>query len=306
MIRALTLHATFAAAMLLTPMLVPVAMAEEVTVMTALGETSVPLNPERIAVFDIAAIDTLDALGVAIAAVPAPLYLERLAHVAEQALEAGGLFEPDYEVLANLDPGLIIAGGRSATVVPDLGRIAPTIDMTVGGDGFVDQVRARTLAYGTIFARETQAEALVAALDARITEVAAAAEGRGTALIVLTNGGQVSAYGIGSRFGWVHEALALPEAVPGVDTQTHGEAISFEFIAEANPDWLIVVDRGAAIGQEGESARATLDNALVTGTTAWSADQVIYVDPGEIYLSGGGYGAMMRVLEQIGDAFAER
>ncbi|MBW7921451.1 MAG: siderophore ABC transporter substrate-binding protein [Rubellimicrobium sp.] len=288
------------AAALLMPL---AAAADEVTINTALGEATVESSPATIAVFDIAAIDTLDALGVQIDGVPGPIYLERLTPVAEAAVQVGSLFEPDYEALANLTPDLIIAGGRSAAVVPDLGRIAPVIDMTIGGD-LVADARARTLAYGAIFGLEDRAEALVADLDARIAEVAATVEGRGNALIVLTNGGQVSAYGVGSRFGWIHEALGLPEAVPGVETRTHGEAISFEFIAEANPDWLIVVDRGAAVGQEGESARATLDNPLVTGTTAWSAGQVIQVDPAEIYISGGGYGAIMRVADQIGAAFA--
>lgn len=279
------------------------AAADEVTINTALGEATVETGPATIAVFDIAAVDTLDALGVQIDGVPGPIFLERLAPVVDAAVQAGSLFEPDYEVLANLAPDLIIAGGRSAAVVPDLARIAPVIDMTIGGE-LVADARDRTLAYGAIFGLEDQAEALVAELDARIAEVAATVEGRGNALIVLTNGGQVSAYGVGSRFGWIHDALGLPEAVPGVETQTHGEAISFEFIAEANPDWLIVVDRGAAVGQEGESARATLDNPLVTGTTAWSTGQVIYVDPAEIYISGGGYGAIMRVAGQIGAAFA--
>lgn len=278
--------------------------AQEVTVTTALGEVAVPANPETIAVLDIGAIDTLTALGVSIEGVPAPIYLSRLQPVADAATPVGDLFEPDYEALANLAPGLIIAGGRSAEAVPTLAEVAPTIDMTIWGDGHIDQVKARTAAYGAIFGLEAEAEALNAALDAAVAETAAAVAGQGDALIVLTSGGAVSAYGAGSRFGWIHQALALPEAVAGVDEQTHGEAISFEFIAEANPDWLIVIDRGAAIGEEGEAAAATLDNPLVAGTTAWTAGHVIYVDAADIYISGGGHGAMMNVLDQIATGFA--
>lgn len=273
--------------------------AQDVTVATALGDAAVPANPETIAVLDIAAVDTLTALGVSIEGVPTPIYLPRLQPVADAATVVGTLFEPDYEALANLAPDLIIAGGRSSEVVPALAEVAPTIDMTIWGDGHIDQVKARTAAYGAIFGLESEAEALNAALDAKVAEAAAAVSGQGEALIVLTNGGAVSAYGAGSRFGWIHQALALPEAVAGVDEQTHGEAISFEFIAEANPDWLIVVDRGAAIGEEGEAAAVTLDNPLVAGTTAWTEGQVIYVDAADIYISGGGHGAMMNVLDQI-------
>ena len=46
-------------------------------------------------------------------------------------------------------------------------------------------------------------------------------------------------------------ALGLTEAAPGLKVDTHGAAISHEFIAEANPDWLFVVDRGVAVGEAG-------------------------------------------------------
>ena len=39
----------------------------------------------------------------------------------------------------------------------------------------------------------------------------------------------------------------------------HGDAISHEFIAEVNPDWLFILDRGAAIGADQPSAAATLE-----------------------------------------------
>ena len=70
--------------------------------------------------------------------------------------------------------------------------------------------------------------------------------------MVLTNGPKISAYGPGSRFGWFHSELDLPEAKEGIAPSNHGEAISFEFINEAQPDWLLVIDRVAATGANGE------------------------------------------------------
>ena len=85
---------------------------------------------------------------------------------------------------------------------------------------------------------------------------------------------------------------------------SHGDAISFEFIAQTNPDWLFVIDRGAAIGAEGQSAKETLDNPLVAETTAAQKDQIVYLNAGDAYIAGGGYQALMEMLDQVDTAFA--
>src|SRR5690606_41003609 len=70
----------------------------------------------------------------------------------------------------------------------------------------------------------------------------------------------ISAYGPGSRFGILHDTLGVAPAVEDVEAATHGEAISFEFILETNPDWLFVVDRDAATGEGGEAAAQVLED----------------------------------------------
>jgi iron complex transport system substrate-binding protein len=275
------------------------AQAQDVSISSYGGDVSVPANPQIIAVLDIATIDTLNALGVPIAGIPAPQYVDYLDDVAANATVVGSLFEPDFEGLAILNPDLIIAGGRSSAQVEPLSEIAPTIDMTIWGDNHIEQILSRLDSFGVLTGKETEAATLAQAFNVRLTEAQAAVAGKGNALIILTNGGKVSAYGAGSRFGWLHNALNLPEAVAGVDSETHGEAVSFEFIAAANPDWLIVIDRGAAIGQEGEAAGTTLDNPLVAGTTAWTNDQVIYLNSANVYIAGGGYQAMMDTFNTL-------
>lgn len=279
------------------------ALADSVTIPTYTGDATVESNPESIAVLDIAAIDTLDALGVNIDGVPAPIYVDYLDEVDMGAKKVGSLFEPDFEGLANLNPDLIVAGGRSSTQVEPLSKIAPTIDMTIWGDNHIEQVLSNLAAFGKLTGNEEKAAELEAAFNAKLEVMKQAVEGKGNALVLLTNGPKVSAYGAGSRFSWLHHATGIPEAVEGVDSQTHGEAISFEFIAEANPDWLIVIDRAAAIGQEAEAANATLDNALVNGTTAWKNGQVIYLNAANVYIAGGGYQSMMKAMDTLTSGF---
>ncbi|AUH66298.1 siderophore ABC transporter substrate-binding protein [Paracoccus zhejiangensis] len=277
--------------------------AETVPVATAAGEVQAPLTPAKTVALDMAAIDTLDALDVAIIGRPdiaPPAYLsETLASVPT----VGTLFEPDFEALAALAPDLIVAGGRSQAQVQPLSQIAPTLDMTIGGADLLNETTARIDAYAAIYDRTDAGTALKAELDADLAAARDAITGKGKAMIILTNGGKISAYGANSRFGWLHSALDLPEAYPGLVVENHGEAVSFEFVAEANPDWLLVIDRGAAVGQGGEAAAATLDNPLIAGTTAGKTGQIVYLDGSAMYLAGGGFHSVTGTLEQLTAAF---
>jgi iron complex transport system substrate-binding protein len=279
------------------------ALAEVVQVQTARGDASVTAAPETVVALDLAAVATLEALGVPVSGVPTPIYLDYLEDTAEKAQPVGSLFEPDFEALAVMAPDLIVAGGRSSKQFEPLTKIAPTIDMTIWGNDLVDQAKARTMAYGKVFALEEAASALNAELDSKLAALNAAVQGKGDALIVMTNGGKVSAYGKDSRFGWLHIATGLPEAHDKITAETHGEAVSFEFIAETDPDWLLVVDRGAAIGKAGQAASATLDNPLVAGTKAAKAGQVIYLNSGPLYIAGGGMQSMMGTVDELLAAF---
>lgn len=277
------------------------ALAADVTIATARGDVTLAAKPATLAVFDIAALDTIAALGVMPAGVPDKLYVDYLAEVGASAAPVGTIFEPNLEALAALGPDLIVIGSRSSTQGEALAPLAPTIDMTIGAD-LVADARARVLAYGSLFGREDKAAELVAALDAKLAAVQAAAAGKGRALILMTNGPKVAAYGKGSRFGWLHSTLNLPEAHENLNPETHGDAVSFEFIAETNPEWLIVVDRAAAIG-EASSAQATLDNPLVKGTIAGTKGQIIYLNPTPLYVAGGGYTSVMGTLDELLVAF---
>lgn len=277
-------------------------IAGTLTVETARGPAGVPIAPNTVAVLDVAAVDTLAALGVPVAGTLNTLYVDYLEQTASGAASLGTFFEPDLEALHALAPELIVVGSRSADQVTPLSRIAPVIDMTISSD-VVSEGLARLEAYGEIFNREERAAHLKTGFETRMAQAQRAAAGKGTALIVMTNGPKISAYGKGGRFGWLHRTVGLPEAAPEIGSSTHGESISFEFIQEKDPDWLIVVDRLAAIGRPGEAAATTLDNVLVRGTRAWQAGRVIYVNSADIYIAGGGIQSMTRTLDQLITAF---
>ncbi|MCL8027464.1 siderophore ABC transporter substrate-binding protein [Nocardioides bruguierae] len=273
--------------------------ASTVTVTTAQGEVEVPAQPQTIVSYDLGTIDIIDALGGDVAGVPDATFPDYLTSVQDDAEVVGSFFEPDFEAVAELDPDLIIVSGRSLDSMDDLAEIATTIDLSVDETDYWASVQSNVEALGTILGADDEATAVVADVQTQIDEATEVTADAGTGLIVLTTGGEVSAYGAGSRFGIVHDLLGVEPAVD-IDAETHGEPVSFEYVAEANPDWLFVIDRDAAIGETGgESAEAILDNAVVDSTTAWSEGQVVYLDGVVWYLAGGGITAMSEMVSNV-------
>ncbi|MBA2692258.1 MAG: iron-siderophore ABC transporter substrate-binding protein [Rubrobacter sp.] len=95
----------------------------------ALGETEVPVGPERIIDLDGLATDTLLALGIQPAGVPSPESLPPyVRNRLEETRSIGSTEEPDLESLAALEPDLILARQSDAEPVYDeLSQIAPTV-----------------------------------------------------------------------------------------------------------------------------------------------------------------------------------
>lgn len=279
------------------------AFAEDVSITTARGDVTLPANPETVAVYDMAALDSLTALGVVPAATIDQILVPELRDGVADAARVGTLFEPDLEALAGVGPDLTIVGGRSSTQLDAVSQVGTAIDMTFGDD-LLASAEERIAAYGTLFERQDRAAEMIAQIDAGIEAAKSASAGKGDLLVVMTNGPKMAAYGADSRFGWIHEATGLPEAVEGVDRADHGQGISHEFIAEADPDWLVVIDRSAAIGEESQGAEQTLSSDLVAGTKAWSKGQVIYLDPAAAYISAGGFRALTGTLDRLTEAFA--
>jgi iron complex transport system substrate-binding protein len=277
--------------------------ATEVTVTHAQGETTVPVDPETVVVFDVGVISTLDSLDVDIAGVPDAVFPESLEQYGgEEYIKVGSLFEPDYEAVNALEPDLIIVAGRSAAVYPQLAEIAPTVDLTVDNSDFFASFEERATSLAEIFGEEDAVADRIEALEARIAEVKEAAQDAGEALFIKTSASELSAYGPGTRFGFVYNELGLTPADADLTAADHGDAISFEYLAETDPDILFVLDRDAAIGESGTAAEQVLDNELVRGTKAWSDDDVHYVDSAVWYIAPNGLPSVESMVEEIAAA----
>lgn len=86
-----------------------------------------------------------------------------------------------------------------------------------------------------------------------------------------------------------------------IDTSTHGNEASFEFIVEKAPDYIFVMDRDAAIGTEGaQLAQEIIENELVMDTEAYKNGNIVYLaHPTVWYTAEGGITALDLMLQDL-------
>ncbi|WP_455482661.1 siderophore ABC transporter substrate-binding protein [Bartonella sp. B35(2025)] len=276
-----------------------------VTIDHASGTTSVSNSPQKVIVFDLASLDNMNRLGIkTIVGVPEgkkPIYLQQFNDVKYEKI--GTVFEPDYEKIATLQPDLIVISARTQSKYKDLSKIAPTIDLTVGNQDPLKDIERNVTIIGKIFGKEKEAQQEITKLNANLAEARNNTQGKGTGLILMTSGGKINAFGPQSRFDILHSKFGITPATNKLTVERHGQLISPEFILETNPDWLLVIDRDAAIEREGQSAAQILDNELVKRTIAGKQNQIIYLDSWSWYRAGGGLTGLNEAAQQINEAF---
>lgn len=274
-----------------------------VSITHAQGTTEVPVNPETVYTFDLGVLDSMTALGLEADGVPETKYPESLAKYNDAAVtKIGSMKEPDFEAISNGNPDLIIITGRTAASYEELSKIAPTVDLTVDATKPLDSFKEQAGKIGTIFDVGTKVDEKLAALDTKIADTKAKSANAGKGLIIMTSGGELTAYGAGSRFGLIHDVLGVSTVADIKSEGSHGESISFEFLKTNNPDTLYVIDRDSAMGTSGEAAKAVLDNELVASTNAAKNDKIVGLDSNAWYMIGYGLDNTATMIDEIASA----
>lgn len=269
-----------------------------VTIEHAYGTATVDVNPQKVVVFTYDVLETLDALGIPVTAVAKSNLPPGLSkYSADQYVNAGTLFEPLYEDIYALSPQVIFISDRQAAVYDQLAEIAPVVYVTIDPEDYLGSIRTNWQIIGQIFGVEAEIASRLQAVDAKVTELSARASGT-RALYIMVNDTALSAYGPGSRFGFLYDSFGFTPADADIAVSTHGASVTFEYLAQQNPDVLFVLDRSAAIGGEG-TARAVLDNQIVESMKAFQEGRVVYVDPQAWYLSVGGIDSNEAIFQDV-------
>ena len=282
---------------------------EKLTIKTATGDQSIVANPNPIAVYDMTALQNLKVLGVAVQGMPSgEMTAERIAMLNLKAdgtpdgTAVGTQFEPNLEALHALKPQAVFVGSRMAEKIDELAKVAPTYNLTIDTKDVYASSKQQLADFGRIFGKEAEAQKAQAEIDSAIEEVKKAVAGKGNGLAILINGNKMSAYGKNSRYGYLHTTFGIPMADENIQEARHGQPISFEYLQKVDPDWLFVLDRTSAVGEEGVSAQEVLNNPLMHNTKAYKNKQIVYVSP-DSYLAFGGYYQWLKDTKIVADAF---
>ena len=274
-----------------------------------LVDVEVPFDPQRIAILELASLDILDELGVGDRVVgTASTSLDYLqSYVTNDSIaNLGNIKEADMEAVMACEPDIIFIGGRLSKSYDALCEIAPVVFLATDAEkGVVESTRENAMTIASIFGLEDQVESLMADFDSRIDALKAFAEGK-TAIVGMTTSGSFNVLGNDGRCSIIGKEIGFENigVDANIDTSTHGNEASFEFIVDKNPDYIFAMDRDAAIGTDGaQMAQEILENELVKSTDAYKNGHVVYLaHPNVWYTAEGGIQALSEMLGDLENA----
>lgn len=269
-------------------------------------DLEVPYDPERIAILDMVCLDILDSLGVGDRVVgSASTSLDYLQdYVTDENIEnLGTIKETDMEAVMACEPDVIFIGGHLSSSYDALSEIAPVVYLSTDTEiGVVESVRKNASTIAAMFGLEDQVDELMVDFDERIETLAAFAEGK-TAIVGMCTSGSFNVLGNDGRCSMIGREIGFENVGvdANVDTSTHGNEASFEYVVEKNPDYIFVMDRDAAIGTDGaQLAQDIMENELVQGTDAYKNGQLVYLEhPAVWYTAEGGVQALDLMLQDL-------
>ena len=281
------------------------AYAADITVDSVIGKQTIPQDAKRIVVLDFGVADTLRELNAEdrIVGIPKssalPAYLESFK--ADKFENVGSLPEPAFEKINELNPDLIIASGRQQKMLDRFKEIAPVFYYQNDYNNYYPSLVNNLEILGKIVNKEEVAKQKIAELDKKVDELNKFTKGK-NALLILVNENRISAYGDTSRCSMVYQKFGFTPADKNIKSSTHGMSVGFEYIVEKNPDYLLVVDRTAAITDKKDNAKIVLNNDLIKKTKAYQQNHIIYLDAANWYLAFGGLKATENMISELEQA----
>ena len=207
------------------------------------------------------------------------------------------------EAVMACEPDIIFIGGRLSASYDALSEIAPVVYLSTDSElGVVESVRKNATTIASIFGLEAQVEEKMAGFADRISALQEISKDK-TAIVGLVTSGGFNVLGNDGRCTLIGREVGFNNigVDANIDTSTHGNEASFEFVVEKNPDYIFVMDRDAAIATEGAKlAQEIVENELVMGTDAYKNGNIVYLaHPAVWYTAEGGITALDIMLQDL-------
>ncbi|PJJ81083.1 iron complex transport system substrate-binding protein [Salinibacterium amurskyense] len=243
--------------------------------------------------------ETLDSWGIELSAAAVALMPSTISYTQDDSIiDLGNHGEPDLEAVVAVQPDLIINGQRFTQYYDDFAKLVPDAVIVSldprEGEPFDAELKRQITVLGEIFGKQAEAEQLNADFDASIERVNAAYNGEDSVMAVITSGGEIgySAPSVGRTLGPLFDIFDFTAALAVDDSSEdhQGDDISVEAIADSNPDWILVMDRDAAILADDPTyvpGSEVLENSeALSGVTAVQESNLVYM-PADTYLNEG-------------------
>lgn len=267
--------------------------------------------PQRPVVYDLATLDTMQALGIPVAGVPKAQFPAYMAGYGDAKYTvAGTLFQPDYDALSQIKPDLIIVGGRSAAKKDVLSKVAPTLDFSVKPATMLQDIERNITQIADMYGKQEQGKALVARIKAEVAELNQLAGKAQPGVLLMAINERIMPQAPGARFGFLFDVLGAKSQLTAKDIPARGgPAFTFDDLAKLQPEWIYVIDRNTGVGAAaggGEIIPSTkvFDNDRVKSTPAGQKGQIVFLDPKGWYLMGStGPTALLNNVQQLKQAY---
>ncbi len=271
--------------------------AQTVDLKTVRGSVSVNAPVTKLVAFPAGVIDTLDALGVALVGIPSDVQLD---YIQQSGSPVGTLFSADLEAIHRLKPDLVIVGTRSAAQYDAVSQVANTIDLSLPSGNHYQAAVARMHQLALLTGKEAQANQVETRLKSLVNEVKTLINPNERVMVVMIMGRSLQMLTANTRIDWFQSELGM-NLVSDSSLQLGELApISYEYILSKNPDWLIVLDRDAAVGISSTSQGMQLmDNPIVKMTHASQSGQMLFLDGVGTLNAVGGVQGIERTLTQL-------
>ena len=278
-----------------------------------LADIEVPYDPERIAILDMPALDTVDAIGVGDRIVgSAKVTIEYLTEYNPddsegKILNLGSVKTADLEQVAACEPDIIFIGGRLSKEYDNLSAIAPVVYLAVDYEkGIVQSTEDNAKTIASIFGKEGEIDAMMDGFQTRIDALSGVIKDKNI-LLAMYNNNAMSIMDTESQLNILAKEMGgknLGETVGEVDKAAHGEDASWETIINLNPEYIFVLDRSTATGAAEEGvlgAREVIENDLIKELDVYKNGNIVYfIEHANVwYTSTGGIQALDTMLSDL-------
>lgn len=272
------------------------------TIKHAMGETEIKGTPQRVVVLTNEGTEAVLALGIkpvgAVKSWTGSPWYEHIAADMEGVQELGEEGQPNLELIAGLEPDLIIANKmRHEEIYEQLKAIAPTVESeTLRGDWKIN-----FKLYAEALGKSEEADKQLAAFDSRIEDFKAKAgeKLKETVSVVRFMGGKTRVYHADTFSGIIFDQIGITRNDMTLNSkETFVDEITKERLPEVDAHRLFYFTYDTGDGKGNDTEKEWINDPLWKGLSAVKEGRVYRVDDA-IWNTAGGIKAANLLLDEL-------